>query len=217
MPANKGSIADLLATADTAISNATDPIIAPFLSAYGYDGERIAEGQALYGAALDAQGHQRKEQGEENSASASFQAARDAADTAYMRLVKVARVALSRNPAALQELGLVGARKRTINGWVDQVRQFYAALGSSPAYQAALARYGITPARLAADRASFDAMVAAQKAYDRERGDTQDATDERDAAFEALEDWMEEFIPIARVAMDEHPQLLEKLGVQVKS
>ncbi|KAB8142303.1 hypothetical protein F8S13_15060 [Chloroflexia bacterium SDU3-3] len=212
----KNAIDDLLAAAEASISNAADPIIAPLLAAYGYDGARIAEGQALYDTALDTLARQRKEQGEENSASASFQAAREAADTAYMRLVKVARVALSRDAAALQELGLVGPRKRTINGWVGQARQFYTALERTPSHQAALTRYGITAARLAADRASFEAMLEAKNIYDRERGDSQDASEHREVAFEALEDWMDEFIPIARVALDEHPQLLEKLGVQVK-
>jgi hypothetical protein len=41
----------------------------------------------------------------------------------------------------------------------------------------------------------------------------QDATQARDAALDALDAWMSDFIAIARLALEERPQYMEKLGV----
>ncbi len=42
-----------------------------------------------------------------------------------MRFVKVARVALKNEHAALKKLDLLGTRKKTLSGWLGQVKQFY--------------------------------------------------------------------------------------------
>ena len=36
-------------------------------------------------------------------------------------------------------------------------------------------------------------------------------------AFDAMDDWMSEFYAVARIALEEKPQLLEVLGKHVKS
>jgi hypothetical protein len=58
---------------------------------------------------------------------------------AYMRYVKVARIALKGNVAAAQKLDLNGERKQTLSGWLKQARQFYAGALGDAALQARLA------------------------------------------------------------------------------
>ena len=57
------------------------------------------------------------------------------------------------------------------------------------------------------------AVVEANLAQEKEKGNAQDATKARDTKFDALDTWMADFRAIARVALDEHPQWLEKLGL----
>lgn len=51
----------------------------------------------------------------------------------------------------------------------------------------------------------------------REVGESKNATKARDAAMAAMQDWMTEFYAVARIALEEQPQLLEALGRPVKS
>ena len=44
-------------------------------------------------------------------------------------------------------------------------------------------------------------------------GEAQQSTKARDVAIDKLDDWMSDFIAIARVALEEKPQFLEKLGI----
>ena len=48
------------------------------------------------------------------------------------------------------------------------------------------------------------------------QGNQQQATQDQHAALDTLDDWLARFIKIARVALADKPQLLEKLGITVK-
>lgn len=50
-----------------------------------------------------------------------------------------------------------------------------------------------------------------------EKGEAQEATRARNEKLEALDDYCTELKAIARMALEEQPQLMEKLGVLVRS
>ncbi|NEP46299.1 MAG: hypothetical protein F6K35_46720, partial [Okeania sp. SIO2H7] len=54
-------------------------------------------------------------------------------------------------------------------------------------------------------------------AQEKEKGEAQQATKTRDEALDALDDWLGDFLAIAEVALADKPQLLEALGVLVRS
>ena len=57
----------------------------------------------------------------------------------------------------------------------------------------------------------------AEATYVLERGESQQATKDRDAAFAAFEKWVREFYAIAKIALEDKPQLLESIGKFVRS
>ena len=74
-----------------------------------------------------------------------------------------------------------------------------------------------TQAKLEAEAALVEAVVAASAAQDKERGEAQEATQLRDAKLDELDRWVSDYKAIATVALDELPQRLEQLGWVVAS
>lgn len=218
MPTPYQPINERIAVAQVALDNAqSDVILKDALAVFGYDAERIDAGRALLDAAQSAQETMAAEYGDQYEATDALQAAFDTANTTYMRHVKVARIALQDERGAAQALALTGRRKRTIPGWLDQARQFYDNALGDEAILTALGHFGITAEALEAAQAEVDAVATANAAQEREKGEAQDATKARDEAMGALDGWMSDFRAIARVALEDRPQQLEKLGIQVPS
>lgn len=211
---NSYSIDGLLYDAQVAIDNAlTNEQILAALSNFGYTAERIQQGKALYTKALNAQTTQQMEAGEQKSATAELEANRAVAHTTYMRFVKIARVAFKRNAGIATQLDLGGDRKRSLAGWLAQANQFYTNALANPAVLEGLGNFGITQKKLQAGLAEVNAVETSNLTQEKEKGDAQAATQTRDKALDALQEWLSDYLAIAKVALEDNPQLLEALGV----
>jgi len=211
------SIDGKLAASQLALANAvSNAEIGALLALFGYDAARIAQGQALYDAAQASQVAQKQEYGEQYAASQSFETAWQTANQTYAQLVKIARVAFNNDPNAATALGIAGRRKPTYSGWLEQSQQFYLTALANAGFQTEMARFGVTLQKLQDGKALVDAVVAAKQAQGTETAEAQQATKTRDAALEALDAWMSDFIAIARIAL-EGTQLSEALGILDRS
>ncbi|ASC74110.1 hypothetical protein XM38_050850 [Halomicronema hongdechloris C2206] len=199
---------------DNALANST---LQAALSDFGYTPERLAQGRSLHASALVAHLQQRAEYGDQASATAALQQTRDTAEKSYMRLVKIARIAYKDNPGALVRLDLNGKRKRSLSGWLLQAQQFYSNLLAAPDLLDSLKQYGVTAQKVKAAQAELAAVAAANLAQEQEKGQAQTATQVRDTALDALSDWFSDFIAIARIALEDEPQMLEAMGVMEPS
>jgi len=165
---------------------------------------------------LGAQVAQKQEYDEQYAASQDFNMAWEAADDTYMQFIKVSRVAFKNNLNTAISLGLSGRRKSSFSGWLDQTQQFYLTVLENTDFQTALARFGITLEKLQEGKALVAAVVTAKQSKESETGEAQQATKTRDAVLDALEDWMSDFIAIARIALED-TQLSETLGIVDRS
>ena len=212
------SIDSFLNQAQVAIDNAlATPQVQAYLTEFGYTPERIQEGKMLYEKALAAQQRQKAEYGEQVGATATLNEAWSTAKKSYMRLVKIARIAFKRNVGVAIKLDLNGDRKQSLLGWLLQAKQFYTNALGDPEVMNALGQYGMTSAKLEAAQAQMQAVEAADLAQEKEKGEAQSATKMRDGAIDVLDDWLDDFVAIARVALEEDPQLLETMGILERS
>ncbi|MGC1309071.1 MAG: hypothetical protein WA885_17740 [Phormidesmis sp.] len=212
------SIDNLLSQAQLAIDNAlNNPKVLGYLSDFGYTSARIQQGKKLYNIAAAAQLTQTTEVGEQISTTATLNESWETAKKTYIRFVKVARVAFKRNSGVSTQLDLSGSRKRTLSGWMAQATQFYKnALGNKETLKA-LAEFGITEQKLGAGLKEIEAIETANLAQEKEKGEAQAATQKRDVALDELQDWLSDYLAIAKVALEADPQLLEGLGVLQRS
>jgi hypothetical protein len=209
------SIEERLRMAQVAVSNAlADPTLLAALAEYGYNTNRIQQGDALRQQAWALYQRQKGEYGELSTASDEVDAAQQQARTTYMRHVKVARVALEDDRGASQKLGLTSGRKKPLAKWLAQAQQFYTHALSDTTVLDRLAEVGVTRAALEAGQRQVDAVGQGDAVWRQRQGAARDATRVRDEAIAALDAWMRNFRRVARVAFENRPQLLEKLGIK---
>jgi hypothetical protein len=213
MMAPKLTIAERLLAAQVAIENALgDADIRAALSAFGYDEARLRAGKALYEEAVALANRQKAEYGDQYGGTDAVKSAWAEADRAYRVALQVARVAFKGYPKAHAALMLDGERKRSLPGWLEQAAAFYANLLGDADLLARMGNFGYTSAKLEAEHALVQAVAAANLAQEKEKGEAQDATRQRDARLDELDAWMADFKAIAQAAMAENPEWLEKLG-----
>ncbi len=218
MSRTKRTLAEKLLSAQVAIDNAiSDVEIKTLLTEYGYDDARLAEGKALLDATNQLQQAQQKEYGDQFAATNAFNTIWDSANKDYMRFVKISRVALKKEFAIYQKLGLNGMRKESFSGWIAQAKQFYLNALSDTTVLNKLLTFGITEAKLETGKALVEETETKNATQEKEKGEAQQSTIERDSSADQLFEWLADFIVIARIALEEKPQLLEKLGIVVES
>lgn len=200
--------------AQNAIANALNTAqVAEALATFGYDEARIREGKALYQKAAELQIKQVKEYGDQYAATDTLNLAKAQANKEYMVHLKIARVALKGDRSAEESLQMYGRRKETLSGWLKQAKAFYENALNTPGVQTALARFGITAEKLQAAQALVADVETKYNAQLKETGEAQAATQKRDEAFDALQEWMGDFMSISRIALEMEPQYLEVLGI----
>ncbi len=211
------SIDTLLSDAQLAIDNALNNPTILNLSNFGYTSAKIQQGKKLYTIAATAQLAQQHEAGGQVSATTVVNDAWETAKKTYSRMIKVTRVAFKRNSGVAVQLGLNGGRKKSLSGWLAQANQFYQNALGDKAVLTGLKEFGITEQKLKAGLAELAVVETANLVQEKEKGEAQAATQTRDAALDELQDWLSDYLVIAKVALEDDPQLLEGMGILVRS
>lgn len=212
------SIDTLLSDAQLAIDNAlNNSTILGHLTDFGYTSAKIQQGKKLYSTAAAAQLAQQNEAGGQIAATTVVNDAWETAKKTYSRLLKVARVAFKRNSGVATQLDLAGTRKKSLSGWMAQANQFYKNALGDKGILLELKEFGITEQKLKAGLAELVVVEQANLVQEKEKGEAQAATQKRDAALDELQDWLSDYLAIAKVALEENPQLLEGMGILVRS
>jgi hypothetical protein len=105
---------------------------------------------------------------------------------------------------------------RTYIKWLEAAKKFYSVASTNTDIQTKLARLAITAESLAAVNTLISEPESAKAEYLKEVGESQDATKANDAAFAKMDDWMSEFYAVARIGLEDSPQLIEALGMIVR-
>ncbi len=209
------SVSEMLARAELMIGNAQAvPEIAAALARYGYDATRLEEGQRLLERLREAHSDVIDRRGMAAGASERFRKARAAMQQRYGFHLRLARSLFRRDSQAQSKLGLRGRRPRAFAPWVETVRRFYTHALEDEGILARMAAHGLGREVLEAALAEVEALEDARRAFEGARADALRAREERDAAMEALSDWLALLRIVARAALAEDPQLAEALGLR---
>ena len=209
---------EILHQAGLRINNSLgDDEIKNAVAGLGYTEEKLNQGKTLLNDSLNLYETQLKEYGDMDAAQDKLKTIRKGAYGNYITHLTIARIAFKNDVQAISTLELSGTRATTLSGWLSQARNFYNSLLANEEWKLAMAGYGQTQAKLVESLENVEGVARAAENVKKEMGDAQNATQERDMKFEELTGWLGDYDQIAEIALAGKPQLLEKIGIVVKS
>jgi hypothetical protein len=213
----KNSEADTLELYRVALENAeTQSEIAAVMAELGYDSAKITEGKNLLAETRSSYDFNKTEDDETSAASAAFSDKKAELEKVFKLQRKKAKVIFRNDSLTADKLAISGEMPRTYIKWLEAAKKFYSVATTDTDIQTKLSRLAITADSLTAANTLITELEAARAEYLKEVGESQDATKAKDAAFAMMDDWMSEFYAVARIGLEDNPQLLEALGKVVR-
>ncbi len=130
---------------------------------------------------------------------------------------KKAKIIYKEEPKILIALHIKGVAPLRTNKLLEDIEAFYKELKAKPDLLTPLNKLKITAEHIETQLTALADVKQAEATYVLERGESQQATKDKDTAFAAFEKWVREFYAIAKIALEDKPQLLESIGKFVRS
>lgn len=206
------TIDEFILLINTALNNASHPEIEPLLTKRGYTSANIAGIKPMVASLEALHQTQKKEYSEQYEATETYNNDWKQLKAIYAEHVELARIVFENDVSNFVQLGLNGRRKDSFSGYMQQAKLFYAnAIKSQPILDK-LATKGITTKELE-DAETLIKQVEDEKFnQNKEAGEAQQATKQRDEAYDKLAKWYSEFKRTAIIALSSKPQLGVVLG-----
>lgn len=213
----KNSEAEILELYRVALQNAeTQPEIAAAMTLIGYNSAKIAEGKTLWAQTRAAFDANKTEDDETSEAYNNFTTLKGELDATYGKHRKKAKVVFRNDSLNAEKLGITGEMPRAYVKSIEAAKKFYNEVSANESILTQLGRLAVTSTEITAAIALIANVETARANYLREAGESQTATKAKDAAFAQMDEWMSDFYAVARIALEDSPQLLEVLGKIVK-
>lgn len=187
------------------------------LAEYGYDDTEVAKGKALYDKALEEYQKNIREGQEETTSYKIFTDKINAVSEIYRTDRKKARVVFKDANDTLVNLRLKGKASQSIANMIDDMKVFYTTIQQNEDLFNAIKRLKITTEHIAKQVQGIADTEKAYADYTKEKGENQQATKNKNQAFANLDKWVREFYAVAKIALEDQPQLLESIAKFVRS
>lgn len=214
----KTSEAKILEQYRVSFQNATtQPDIASALEQFGYDSHKIAEGEILLRKAVDAYLAKKARYDEKAEYHHKWLVLKMKLSGNYAKHRKLAKVIYRFDEVNKEKLGINDPIPRTYVKWLETVKKFYSVASSDNHIINALKRFNISEEHLTQNMQLIAELETARAQYMKKVGEAQNSTKVKNKTLADIRNWMYDFYAVARIALDERPQLLEALGIVVKS
>ncbi|MEP1096486.1 MAG: hypothetical protein ABJG78_15325 [Cyclobacteriaceae bacterium] len=213
----KRTLADKLESFRLLIFNSGDVQVAPILEAMGIDADYLSNGVSLYNETVELVDQQKKEYQDQSLAYDNFYLEKDEADLNLNRTLKLVRVLTRRDEDLQDRLKLGTLKPNAIEEWIEKTVDFYNRLLNEAGLLANLARFNVTVDQLEDEKDQISDLRTLRNNAISEKGQAQEATRLRNEMLDELTDYCMELKAVAEIALESQPQLLEKLGVLVRS
>ncbi len=213
----KRSEAEILERYRIALENVQNQTeIATIMSEFGYDSTEIEAGKSLYAETRASYDSNKQEDQESIEAYDLFKEKKEALHTLYSLHRKKGKVIFRKDTINMEKLGLTGSMPQAYVPWLENSRKFYVAAQDESLLNQ-MARLKVTAEEITKGLELIKEIESARAEYLREKGESQDSTKKKDTLFAQLDDWMQEFYAVAKIALEDQPQLVEALAKVVRN
>jgi len=218
MKKNSNTEGNFLDRSRIALTNAqSDETTKALFAKYGYNDEKFAEGWKFFNNANDAIILSKTEKSEENISALDYKTDFTNFIETFKEHRDKTRILCKKQPEVLIALGITGAFPVKNADLFSKSKLYYQKIKDDTEIQAKLALLNITPEVADATLAKRDVVLKKRSVYYKESGESEEATKLKAIALLELKEWIEDFDIIAKIALYNQPQLLESLGIFVRS
>ncbi|AWL77562.1 hypothetical protein [Capnocytophaga canimorsus] len=190
--------------------------IAEKLDDYGYSQSEIAKGKALYEKAQAQYGSNKKETEEERVAYLNFKQKMDETSKSYREHRNKAKLIFKNNEEAKVRLALKGSPSKSIVALLEEMTLFYKNLAEQETLRTPLKRVKITQQIITEKQSEISQTKDLYAIYSQEKNESEQATKDKNKAFEALDKWTRELYSYAKYALADEPQFLQMFGRAIR-
>jgi predicted nucleic acid-binding Zn-ribbon protein len=195
-----------------------DEIIKVRLEPFQYNQQRMDALKVLFNDTLGLIDKRKKEKGDWQIASESFNKAKQSVTSEFRKIRNKLKFYYSSTSAVAQTLELYRDNISKYADFVVAAKYFYSKLLLSDEAIDKLIPFGYSREIIAAQADEVNGLDRLKEARERESGDAQYATKERNAKMDELEDACNELTRLAKLVFeDDEAQYLEKLGIIARS
>lgn len=194
-----------------------DTVLATELAEYGYDTAAIAQGETLYQTLLAKYSTNKTETAEETTAYANFSTHLNELVSAYVTDRKKAKIVFKGQTDVFKNLELTGTLPVRNASLLNTITVFYELLQNNSTLLNAISRLKVNEAHVNEQLSKLATTKSAYANYVQEKGESQQATQDKNKAFDDVIKWVNEFYAVAKIALEDKPQLLESISKWVRS
>ncbi len=215
----KHTISSFIYHAGIVLKNGRDvDAIRNAVNEYGYGEVEIDRGDRLLSELREVAHQQHIAKCDKHENYVRKQALQAKIHKSYMKYVKLARIGFADDVKARKALLLDGARGRVYNLWLFQVSAFCSImLDNNEGYLSVMGKYGVAKYEIEYLRTQLTELTQLSDKCLESVGEVQSLTAKRQKLIIQMQNYISNFIKVARIALEASPQMLEALGVRVKS
>ena len=198
-------------------NSTNDAAIQPRLAFYGYTPEKLKEGQSLWEQTHSFGQLQNKEKDEQKAATNNFNENWQQSISEIKKFKKLARLVFDNNTNAWNMLKLDTLNIAKFVDWYADTDLVYTNVLEHTEWLTDMQGFGYTSESITAQQTRLHALKVLQEKQQQEIGDAQQATDKKWDSYNQLKDFCYKLREVAKIEFENDPQLLEKLGIMVRS
>lgn len=187
--------------------------IAEAVNQYGYNVEKLTDGKRILDEAVLLCEEQERKYGDRYTISENKQTILEKAKKEYVKHVKLARIAFKDSAATFKQLGLNGKRADSMDGFLTEASLFYNLILNNTTFKEKMAGFGVIEEKILEIKQLLIEVNENRMKLSKAKSEAEQSTELRNKKLVEMDLWITSYIKVARVALEDNPQLLEALGI----